>query len=32
MRRFLISFVLAASAVGFTAVTTFADHWPSGCC
>lgn len=32
MRRFLISFLLAVSVVGLTAVSTFADNWPSGCC
>lgn len=28
MRRILISLVLAVSAVGFSAVTIFADNWP----
>ena len=28
MRRFLISLVLAVSAVGFTTVTILADNWP----
>jgi hypothetical protein len=32
MRRFLISLVLAVSAVGLTVITTAADNWPSGCC
>ncbi len=31
MRRFLISLVLAVSAVGFTVVTTAATSWPSCC-
>jgi hypothetical protein len=31
MRRFLISMILAVSAVGFTAVTAFADHIGSCC-
>ena len=30
MRRFLISFALALSAFAVTAVTIYADHWPSG--
>jgi hypothetical protein len=30
MRRFLISFALAVSAFAATAVTIYADHWPSG--
>jgi hypothetical protein len=28
MRRFLISLVLAVSAVGFTAATSMAGNWP----
>lgn len=32
MRRFLISMLLAVSAVALTMVTVAADNWPSGCC
>jgi hypothetical protein len=32
MRRFLISMILAVSAVAVTAITVAADNWPSGCC
>ncbi len=32
MRRFLISLVLAVSAVGLSIVSTSATNWPSGCC
>ena len=32
MRRFLISMILAVSAVAATAVTVGASNWPSGCC
>ena len=31
MRRFLISFVLAATAVGFSVISTAANGWPSCC-
>lgn len=32
MRRFLISMILALSAVAITATTVGANNWPSGCC
>ncbi len=32
MRRFLISMILAVSALAATAITVGASNWPSGCC
>lgn len=32
MRRFLLSMVLALSALVATAVSVGANSWPSGCC
>jgi hypothetical protein len=32
MRRFLISMILAVSAIAATAISVGADNWPSGCC
>jgi hypothetical protein len=32
MRRFLISMILALSAIAATAISVGADNWPSGCC
>ena len=32
MRRFLLSMVLAVSALVATAVSVGATNWPSGCC
>ena len=32
MRRFLISMILATSALLATAITVGANNWPSGCC
>jgi len=32
MRRFLISMILAVSAVAATAMSVGASSWPSGCC
>jgi len=32
MRRFLVSMILAVSALAATAVTVGASNWPSGCC